>query len=85
MKQCIWNHPKAPIVYLACDLLGQELLLNELSCTFGVKIYVDKIALPDFYGSLNIVAPDLVTDDPTSTRLHVCFAYLYKLIVYLFY
>ena len=58
-------------MYLACDLLGQELLLSRLSCAFGVKIYVDKVALPDFYGSLNIISPDLVTDDPTSTRFHV--------------
>lgn len=72
VKQCIWNHPEASTVYLACDLLGQELLLRNLSCAFGFKIFVDKHHLPDFYGSLTVVAPDLITDDPKSTRLHVC-------------
>ncbi|KAI5060551.1 hypothetical protein GOP47_0024971 [Adiantum capillus-veneris] len=72
VKQCIWNHPSAPIVYLACDLLGQELLLRSLSCAFGFKIYVDKRTLADFYGSLGEVASDLITDDSKTTRLHVC-------------
>ncbi|MCO5597888.1 hypothetical protein L7F22_051973 [Adiantum nelumboides] len=72
VKQCIWNHPDAPTIYLACDLLGQELLLRSLSCAFGLKIYLDKRTLADFYGSLCEVAPDLITDDPKATRLHVC-------------
>ncbi|KAH7415269.1 hypothetical protein KP509_14G035100 [Ceratopteris richardii] len=72
VKQCIWNHPDAPIIYLACDLLGQELLLESLSNAFGLKIFVDKCSLKDFHGSLSETAPDLITDDPQATRLHVC-------------
>lgn len=72
VKQCIWNHPEAPLVYLACDLLGQETLLNSLCNCFGCKIYVDKHNLADFYGTLAVVAPNLITDDPQSTRFHVC-------------
>lgn len=67
---CIWKHPSASTVYLACDILGQEEILMEISKTFGSKIYVDKSSLSDYHAILSIVAPELLSEDP-SCRFHV--------------
>ncbi|KAG0448740.1 hypothetical protein HPP92_027691 [Vanilla planifolia] len=60
---CIWKHPYAPRVYLACDLLGQEDILIEVSKTFGSKIYVDKIKNPRSFHALSLVAPEILSKD----------------------
>lgn len=67
---CIWNHPDAPVVYLACDMLGQEDILLEVSRTFGSKIYVDKATNLECFRSLMVIAPEVVSEDPSS-RFHI--------------
>ncbi|VVB09646.1 unnamed protein product [Arabis nemorensis] len=67
---CIWNHPDAPVVYLACDMLGQEDILLEVSRTFGSKIYVDKATNFECFRSLMVIVPEIVTEDPSS-RFHI--------------
>ena len=61
---CIWKHPHAPYVYLACDLLGHEDILVEVSRTFGLKIYIDRKL--DCFKALSLTAPEIITDDPSS-------------------
>lgn len=63
---CIWNHPDAPVVYLACDMLGQEDVLLEVSRTFGSKIYVDKATNLECFRSLMVIVPEIVSEDPSS-------------------
>ncbi|KAK9134631.1 hypothetical protein Syun_013961 [Stephania yunnanensis] len=65
---CIWKHPNASKVYLACDLLGQEDILVEVAKTFGSKIYVDKNI--ECYNNLKLLAPDILSEDPSS-RFHL--------------
>lgn len=60
---CIWKHPNAPVVYLACDLLGQEEIPVEVSRTFGSKIYVDKTNNSEFYQALLLAAPEIISQD----------------------
>ncbi|KAJ0972096.1 hypothetical protein J5N97_020055 [Dioscorea zingiberensis] len=67
---CIWKHPNAPVVYLACDLLGQEEILVEVSKTFGSKIYIDKTNNSEFFFTLSLTAPEILSDD-TSSRFQV--------------
>ncbi|XP_030512267.1 5' exonuclease Apollo [Rhodamnia argentea] len=67
---CIWKHPDAPVVYLTCDLLGQEEILAEVSRIFGSKIYVDKAAHPDCFRSLALTFPEILSEDPSS-RFHL--------------
>ncbi|XP_026455114.1 uncharacterized protein LOC113356245 isoform X2 [Papaver somniferum] len=67
---CIWKHPNAPVVYLSCDLLGQEEILVEVSRTFGCKIYVDKTSSAEFYQALTLLAPEILSED-SSPRFHV--------------
>ncbi|XP_077224472.1 DNA repair metallo-beta-lactamase family protein [Tasmannia lanceolata] len=67
---CIWKHPDASIVYLTCDLLGQEEILVEISKTFGSKIYVDKNNNAECFQTLMLTAPHILTDD-ISSRFHV--------------
>ncbi|AEE29793.1 unnamed protein product [Arabidopsis thaliana] len=67
---CIWNHPDAPVVYLACDMLGQEDVLLEVSRTFGSKIYVDKATNLECFRSLMVIVPEIVSEDPSS-RFHI--------------
>ncbi|XP_030470554.2 uncharacterized protein LOC115688767 [Syzygium oleosum] len=67
---CIWKHPDAPVVYLTCDLLGQEEILAEVSRTFGSKIYVDKAAHPECFRSLALTFPEILSEDPSS-RFHL--------------
>ncbi|XP_002529728.2 5' exonuclease Apollo isoform X1 [Ricinus communis] len=67
---CIWKHPAAAIVYLTCDLLGQEELLANVSRTFGSKIYVEKAANPECFHALTLTVPQILTQDPSS-RFHV--------------
>ncbi|KAI4326135.1 hypothetical protein MLD38_031478 [Melastoma candidum] len=67
---CIWNHPNAPVVYLSCDLLGQEDILAKVSQTFGSKIYVDKAAHPQCHLALTLTFPDIISDD-ASSRFHL--------------
>ncbi|XP_010532572.1 PREDICTED: 5' exonuclease Apollo [Tarenaya hassleriana] len=67
---CIWRHPDAPIVYLACDLLGQEDVLVEVYRTFGTKIYVDKATNHHCFRSLMVTHPEIVSEDPSS-RFHI--------------
>ncbi|KAG9457293.1 hypothetical protein H6P81_001801 [Aristolochia fimbriata] len=63
---CIWRHPNAPVVYLACDLLGQEEILVEVSKTFGSKIYVDRNKNEDCFRNLMLIAPHILSQDPSS-------------------
>ncbi|KAJ4953169.1 hypothetical protein NE237_030001 [Protea cynaroides] len=63
---CIWKHPNAPIVYLACDLLGQEEILVEVSRTFGYKIYVNKDTNAECLQALKLIAPDILSQDVSS-------------------
>lgn len=67
---CIWNHPDAPVVYLACDMLGQEDVLLQVSRTFGSKIYVDKATNLECFRSLMVIVPEIVSEDPSS-RFHI--------------
>ncbi|MQL83741.1 hypothetical protein Taro_016236 [Colocasia esculenta] len=69
--KCIWKHPNAPVVYLACDLLGQEDILVEVSKTFGSKIYVDKSRCAECFQALLLIAPEILSED-TSSRFQVC-------------
>ncbi|KAL5673175.1 hypothetical protein ACJX0J_017481, partial [Zea mays] len=61
---CIWKHLHAPFVFLACDLLGHEDILVEVSRTFGTKIYVDRKL--DCFKALSLTAPEIITDDSSS-------------------
>ncbi|XP_062007303.1 DNA ligase 6 [Rosa rugosa] len=63
---CIWKHPDATEVYLACDLLGQEEILVDVSRTFGSKIYVDKVSNPEYFDALTVIAPEIISQDPSS-------------------
>ncbi|XP_043718790.1 5' exonuclease Apollo [Telopea speciosissima] len=63
---CIWKHPNVPIVYLACDLLGQEEILVEVSRTFGSKIYVNKDTNAECLQALKLIAPDILSQDVSS-------------------
>uniref|UniRef100_A0ACD5VUN1 Uncharacterized protein n=1 Tax=Avena sativa TaxID=4498 RepID=A0ACD5VUN1_AVESA len=74
---CIWKHPDAPFIYLACDLLGHEEILVEVSRTFGKKIYVDMRRNSDCYKALSLTAPEIITDDPSSRFQMVGFHQLY--------
>ncbi|TXG60375.1 hypothetical protein EZV62_014948 [Acer yangbiense] len=67
---CIWKNPGAPVVYLTCDLLGQEEILSNVSKTFGSKIFVDKATKPECFQSLMLIAPEIVSEDP-STRFQM--------------
>lgn len=67
---CIWKHPNALVVYLTCDLLGQEEILVEVSKTFGSKIFIDKDKNPECFHSLTLTAPEILSEDPSS-RFHV--------------
>lgn len=72
---CIWKHPHAPFVYLACDLLGHEDILVEVSRTFGSKIYVNQKL--DCFKALSLTAPEIITDDSSSRFQMVGFHQLY--------
>ncbi|ONK73267.1 uncharacterized protein A4U43_C04F29160 [Asparagus officinalis] len=63
---CIWKHPDAPVVYLACDMLGQEEILVQVSKTFGSKIYVDDTSNPECFHALSLVAPEILSSDASS-------------------
>ncbi|CAN6567619.1 unnamed protein product [Malus baccata var. baccata] len=63
---CIWKHPNAVEVYLACDLLGQEEILTSVFRMFGSKIYVDKVINPECFDALAVIAPEIVSQDPSS-------------------
>ncbi|XP_062195695.1 uncharacterized protein LOC133898901 [Phragmites australis] len=67
---CIWKHPDATVVYLVCDMLGQEDILIEVSRAFGSKIYVDREKNSECHHTLSLVAPEILTDDGAS-RFHV--------------
>ncbi|XP_010680198.2 uncharacterized protein LOC104895399 isoform X1 [Beta vulgaris subsp. vulgaris] len=67
---CIWKHPDVPTVYLTCNMLGQEEVLVKVFQTFGSKIYVDKAKHPDFYQALGLIAPQIISEDPSS-RFHL--------------
>ncbi|XP_039816207.1 uncharacterized protein LOC120678862 [Panicum virgatum] len=70
---CIWKHPNAPVVYLVCDMLGQEDVLIEVSKAFGSRIYVDRERNSDCHQTLTHVAPEILAADDaaSSTRFHV--------------
>ncbi|KAL5226624.1 hypothetical protein ABZP36_014889 [Zizania latifolia] len=74
---CIWKHPHAPFVYLACDFLGHEEILIEVSRTFGSKIYVDMRRNSDCFRVLSLTAPDIITGDPSCRFQVVGFHNLY--------
>ncbi|XP_020572670.1 protein artemis [Phalaenopsis equestris] len=59
----IWKHPNASVVYLACDMLGQEDILVQVSRAFGSKIYVDEIKNPDCFNVLSLMAPEILSKD----------------------
>ncbi|PIN20788.1 hypothetical protein CDL12_06512 [Handroanthus impetiginosus] len=63
---CIWKHPDACKVYLTCDLLGQEEIIVEVSQTFGEKIYVDKAKNLECFRSLELIVPDIISQDPSA-------------------
>uniref|UniRef100_A0A2N9FT05 DNA repair metallo-beta-lactamase domain-containing protein n=1 Tax=Fagus sylvatica TaxID=28930 RepID=A0A2N9FT05_FAGSY len=63
---CIWKHPDAPVVYLTCDLLGQEEILADVSQTFGSKIYVDKASNPECFQALTLTHPEIISEDSSS-------------------
>ncbi|XP_024993452.1 protein artemis isoform X1 [Cynara cardunculus var. scolymus] len=67
---CIWKHPDACVVYLTCDLLGQEEILVNVCQTFGSKIFVDKENYPECFQSLSLIVPDILSQDPSS-RFHI--------------
>ncbi|WCJ24236.1 DNA repair metallo-beta-lactamase family protein [Euphorbia peplus] len=67
---CIWKHPSAAVVYLTCDLLGQENILADVSRAFGSKIYVDKAINPECFDSLTLTAPHILSQNPSS-RFHL--------------
>ncbi|KAF3340763.1 5' exonuclease Apollo [Carex littledalei] len=75
---CIWKHPHAPLVYLACDLLGHEEILIQVSRTFGSKIYVDQSTSPDFFNTLALIAPHVISNDPSSRFQVIRFKGLYE-------
>lgn len=52
-------------MYLACDLLGQEEILVEVSQTFGEKIYVDKARNSECFNSLKLIVPEIISEDPS--------------------
>ncbi|KAL3528078.1 hypothetical protein ACH5RR_012734 [Cinchona calisaya] len=60
---CIWKHPDAPMVYLTCDLLGQEEILVGVSQTFGCKLYVDNEKNPECYQALELTVPGILSRD----------------------
>lgn len=66
---CIWKHPDAPLVYLICNLLGQEEILQQVSQTFGSKIFADESTKAS-YKALELIDPDILTQDPSS-RFHL--------------
>ncbi|XP_015058714.1 protein artemis isoform X2 [Solanum pennellii] len=63
---CIWKHPQAPTVYLTCDLLGHEEILVHVSQTFGCKIYVDKAKTPECFQALELMVPEILSEDSSS-------------------
>ena len=67
---CIWKHPDALTVYLACDMLGQEEILVNVSRTFGAKIFVDKAKNPECVKNLELTVPEILCEDPSS-RFHL--------------
>jgi len=71
VKKCIWNHSSEARVYLACNMLGQEILLETIARDFGVKIFVDKDQVSNYYADLEMIAPDFLTTDKESTRFEV--------------
>lgn len=58
------------MVYLTCDLLGQEEILASVSQTFGSKIFVDKENNPECFQSLSLTVPSILSQDPT-LRFHI--------------
>jgi DNA cross-link repair 1A protein len=66
-------HPHAPVVYLACDLLGQEDILIEISKEYKSKIYIDQVNESYCFHAISHIAPDIISNDP-STRFHVSVA-----------
>ncbi|XP_050947598.1 uncharacterized protein LOC103499615 isoform X2 [Cucumis melo] len=66
---CIWKHPDAPLVYLICNLLGQEDILQQVSQTFGSKIFADESTKAG-YKALELIDPDILTQD-SSSRFHL--------------
>ncbi|KAJ9541727.1 hypothetical protein OSB04_028233 [Centaurea solstitialis] len=67
---CIWKHPDARVVYLTCDLLGQEEILVSVCQTFGSKIFVDKENNPECFQALSLIVPHILSQDPSS-RFHI--------------
>ncbi|KAM0878054.1 hypothetical protein ACQ4PT_035100 [Festuca glaucescens] len=62
---CILKHPHAPFVYLYCQKLGHEEILIEVSRAFGSKIYLDRGWNLDYFDTLSLTVPEIITDDPT--------------------
>ncbi|KAK8914175.1 hypothetical protein KSP39_PZI023623 [Platanthera zijinensis] len=63
---CIWKHPNAPVVYLACDMLGQEDVLVQVSKAFGSKIYVNEVKNQECFNVLSLIAPEILSRDASS-------------------
>ncbi|XP_047042880.1 5' exonuclease Apollo-like, partial [Lolium rigidum] len=62
---CILKHPHAPFVYLHCERLGHEEILLEVSRAFGSKIYLDRGWNLDYFDTLSLTVPEIITVDPT--------------------
>lgn len=61
---CILKHPDAPFVYLYCERLGHEEILLEVSRAFGSKISLHKGWNLDYFDTLSLTVPEIITDDP---------------------
>lgn len=72
VKKCIWNHPNEARVYFACNMLGQETLLEAIAKDFCVRIFIDKDRLSNYYADLEVIAPEFLTTDRESTRFEIC-------------
>lgn len=62
-------------------MLGQETLLEAVAESFGVKIYVDKNRLSNYYGDLEVIDPNFLAVDQEATRFEVpSFIFIRKLL-----
>lgn len=57
-------------MYLTCDLLGQEEILVSVCQTFGSKIFIDKENKHEYFQSLSLTIPEVISHD-TSSRFHI--------------
>lgn len=58
-------------------MLGQETLLEAVAKSLGVKIFVDRSRLSNYYGDLEVVSPTFLTAEKESTRFEVQVSSIY--------